>query len=121
MAKPQWVLDLEAKHGLPYLEIPGTIYTLCYDPPVIVRSVSRNYAGPSPVFARGGFESATPIRHYVGWTQQADPRKRISRHHRAATPVTVTLSTGTMLDEDHLQQTGHCPTCGGAFADSLAV
>lgn len=118
MTKPQWVLDLEAKHGLLGEQIPGTIYALCYDPPAVVRSVSINYAATPPKRTSSGFESATPIRHYVGWTQQADPRKRIAKHHLAATPVRVSLSTGTMCDEEQMQRTGQCSVCGEPFADS---
>lgn len=121
MTKPQWVLDLEAKHGIPWEQIPGTIYALCYDPPTVVRSVSINYAAAPPKRTSSGYQSATPIRHYVGWTQQADPRKRIAKHRRAATPVRVSLSTGTMRDEEETQRTGHCSVCGEPFADSLTV
>lgn len=44
--RPQRVLDLEAKHGLPARQIPGTVYALHYDPPRVIRSVSGDYAGP---------------------------------------------------------------------------
>ena len=35
--KPEWVLALEEKHGMPFEQIPGTVYTLHYDPPTVVQ------------------------------------------------------------------------------------
>lgn len=42
--RPDWVRHLESKYGLPIEQVPGTVYGLCYDPPVVVRSVSSDYA-----------------------------------------------------------------------------
>jgi hypothetical protein len=105
---------------LPIEEIPGTVYWLCYDPPYVVQSVSRDYVGDPPQTNRRGFLSAGPIRHYVGWTQQANPRRRIGSHHVAGTPVRIWMAeAGTMRDEERIKRTGVCAMCGGAFADSL--
>lgn len=107
MEKPQWVLDLEAKHGLPIEQIPGTIYALCYDPPTVVHAVSRDYAADPPDRDARGLVSASPIRHYVGWSQQTKPERRIGRHHDARTPVTVTIvGQGTMVEEDRIKHKG---------------
>jgi hypothetical protein len=115
------VVALEAKHGKPYDQIPGTIYALHYDPAVVVQRVSQDYAGLSPQRNGRGLLSASPIRHYVGWTQQVNPRKRIAAHHIASTPVTVTIvGQGTMRDEERLKRTGRCSVCGEPFSDSLA-
>jgi hypothetical protein len=75
-----WEANLEAKHGLPLTRIPGHVYVLHYEVPQIAKSVSADYAGQSPQSDSDGFMSATAIRHYVGWTQQRLPRKRISRN-----------------------------------------
>jgi hypothetical protein len=75
-----WEADLEAKHGKPLTDIAGHVYVLHYDKPQIVKSVSGDYAGPWPRSDSDGWLSATAIRHYVGWTQQRLPRKRINRH-----------------------------------------
>jgi hypothetical protein len=117
--RPEWVRRLEEKHGLPINEIPGTIYELCYDPPIIVESVSLDYAGDPPEDNNRGYLSAGPIRHYVGWTQQQDPKRRIRNHHRAGTAVTVTLAHGTMDREEEIKRTASCPICGRRYADSL--
>ncbi len=117
--RPDWVRRLEDKHGLPIHQIPGTIYGLCYDPPVIVESVSLDYAGDPPKHNSHGYLSAGPIRHYVGWTQQRDPNRRIANHHRSGTPVTITLGHGTMEREEHIKRASRCPTCAQLYADSL--
>jgi hypothetical protein len=83
MPKPPWVLALEEKHGLPIEQVPGTLYALCYDPPYVVRSVSTDYAGADPRHDSRGFLAAGPIRHYAGWTQQADPDRDLSDVRRA--------------------------------------
>jgi hypothetical protein len=115
-----WEADLEAKHGMPRDQIPGNVYVLHYEVPQVVKSVSSDYAGPNPEVTGDGFLSATPIRHYVGWTQQARPSKRISRHGPAALREVVYLETGTMRDEQAMKSTGACPKCGESLAESLA-
>lgn len=111
---------LEAKHGMPVDEISGHVYVLHYDEPQIVKSVSGDYAGPSPRSDADGWLSATAIRHYVGWTQQRLPRKRINRHGPAALREIVYLQPGTMRDEETMKASGSCPKCGEALAASLA-
>jgi hypothetical protein len=118
--RPQWVLRLEEKHGLPVAKIPGTIYGLCYDPPIIVQSVSLDYAGDPPEHDSRGYLSASPIHHYVGWTQQQDPHRRILRHHSPSTQVSITLGRGTMEREEAIKRDVTCPTCGRPYAESLS-
>jgi hypothetical protein len=115
-----WESDLEAKHGKPLDQIDGSVYVLHYEVPQIVKSVSTDYAGPSPHQDNDSFLSARPIRHYVGWTQQARPSKRISRHGPAALREVVYLEAGTMHDEQRMKLTGTCPKCGEALSESLA-
>jgi hypothetical protein len=98
----------------------GHVYVLHYDVPQIVMSVSDDYAGPSPQTGKDGrWVSATPIRHYVGWTQQADPRKRSRAHGPAALREVVYLEPGTLEDEEMMKLTGTCPKCGESLAASL--
>ena len=83
------------------------------------KSVSRDYAGPNVAPGPGGLVSAKPIRHYVGWSQQADPRKRIYNHGPAALRDIVYLEPGTMVDELGLKVVGKCPKCGERYAEDL--
>lgn len=114
-----WASDLEAKYGMPLEQIPGKVYVLHYDVPQRIKSVSRDYAGPNAVLDPGGLVSAKPIRHYVGWSQQADPRKRIYNHGPAALRDIVYLEPGTMVDELGLKVVGKCPKCDERYAEDL--
>lgn len=105
-----WMGRLEAKHGLPLEEIPGTVYVIHYREPTIVRSVSGDY---------GVGVSERPIRHYVGWTQQVRPMNRVRNHHQPGTGIEVDFRPGTMRGEEQLKAYGNCVTCGAALADSL--
>ncbi|HEX4728146.1 MAG TPA: hypothetical protein VH298_10145 [Jatrophihabitans sp.] len=116
-----WEADLEAKHGVPLDQVPGSVYVLHYEVPQVAKSVSTDYAGRSPQSDKDGFLSAAPIRHYVGWTQQKLPRKRINRHGPAALREIVYLAPGTTQDEQAMKLTGTCPKCGEPLAASLAI
>jgi hypothetical protein len=118
--RSQWELDLEAKHGKPLSEITGTVYALHYDPPRVVKSVSTDYAGITARSDADGLLSAGPVTHYVGWTQQTNPRKRIGRHAPMGVTNIVHLAPGTMTDEQELKTSGVCPKCGEPYRDSLA-
>lgn len=115
-----WVAQVEAKHGLPLDQVPGKVYVLHYEIPQVVMSVSTDYAGSAPKSNERGYLSARPIRHYVGWTQQAKPSRRISAHGPAAAREVVYLEPGTLADERAMKLTGRCPKCGEPLADSLA-
>ncbi len=121
MSQQQWASDLEAKHGMPLEQIPGIVYVLHYEVPQIVRSVSNDYAGPSPKTDADGYLSARPIRHYVGWTQQAKPSKRISKHGLASYREVVYTEPGTIRDETAMKLTGTCPKCGELLSESLIL
>jgi hypothetical protein len=116
---PDWASALEAKFGLPLERIPGTVYVLHYEVPQLVRSVSRDYAGGAGQLGPKGLHSANPLRHYVGWSSQADPRKRIYDHGPAALREIVYLEPDTMNDEAELKVIGRCPKCGERYADDL--
>jgi hypothetical protein len=115
-----WEADLEAKHGVPLGQILGQVYVLHYDVPQIVKSASIDYAGSASRSDKDGLLSAAPIRHYVGWTQQRLPRKRINRHGPAALREIVYQAPGTTRDERAMKLTGTCPKCGEPLAASLA-
>lgn len=115
-----WKEDIEAKHGLPLDQIRGFVYVVHYEIPQIVKSVSRDYAGPAPRSDTDGFLSATPIRHYVGWTQQRDPMHRIRKHGPAALREVVYLKPGTTANEQAMKMNATCPKCGESLAASLA-
>jgi hypothetical protein len=119
--RPQWELDLEAKHGVPLEQIPGKVYVLHYEIPQVVKFVSTDYAASPASADADGFLSARPIRHYVGWTQQVKPSKRISRHGPAASREVVDIFDGTMQDEAALKRDGTCRKCGEWFSDSQAI
>jgi hypothetical protein len=88
-----WMSDLERKHGVPADQIVGKVYVLHYEIPQVVRSVSADYSGRNrPKFGPDGRAiSARPIRHYVGWTQQAKPSRRISALDRPTCARSSTL------------------------------
>jgi hypothetical protein len=104
---------------MPLEQMPGKVYVLHYDVQHRVKSVGRDYARPNVVLGPGGLMSAKPIRHYVGWSQQADPRKRIYNHGPAALREIVHLAPGTMVDELGLKVVGKCPKCGERYAEDL--
>ena len=119
--KQEWMLRLEEKYGVPIEQVPGTVYALCFAAPYDVESVSIDYSGPRPRMSNRGAMSARPIRHYVGWTQQDDPRKRIRNHYRRGTVVEVTTVPGTLTNEATMKESGKCPHCGEQYADSLVI
>jgi hypothetical protein len=108
---PEWVTRLEKLHGVPIQEVPGSVYILHWDMPTIVLSVSADY---------GISISANPITHYVGWTSQDPPRKRINNHSRKLTRHTAEfVRKGTMLDEERIKREEKCPQCGEPLRLSL--
>jgi len=119
--KEQWELDLQAKYKLPIEQIPGKVYALHYETPRVVKSVSREYAGRDPQEDSSGLLSARPIRHYVGWTQQQNPRKRIGKHAPLAVSEIVYFEPGTLPDEAELKLAGRCPKCQEPYRDSIAA
>lgn len=92
---------------MPAEQIPGQVYVLCLREPERLASVSGDY--PHESDGEGGFRSL-PIQHYVGWTQQTDPGRRVSAHRSSS--GTVTYTPGTLVDEQVTKDTGSCPTCG---------
>ena len=115
--KPQWVLDLEKKHGKAFADIEGIVYVLHFDEPRVLRSVQGDY--PHESDPESGFRSL-PIRHYVGWTQQSDPNRRIARHGPGCVDAVVELTAGTPRDERDVKSNGRCPECGSTLNPAKA-
>ena len=108
-----WAKALEEKHGLPLEKCPGTVYILHWNKPTTVLSVSMDY---------GIGESIKPITHYVGWTSQADPKKRYNNHSRVKDGTrhnAVYTFSGTMEDEEKEKHEGNCPLCNEHLSLSL--
>ena len=85
------------------LEHDEHIYILCYGSPVIVRD--RDYLHDDPSI---GY----PITHYVGWTSQLPPIKRVRQHGAKSAHYVAEIRPGTMRDEAHAKQFETCPRCG---------
>jgi hypothetical protein len=85
---------------------PEHVYVLCYGAPTFVRSRDYLVADSSHDY---------PITHYVGYTRQRPPVKRVRAHGaRSAHHVAVIRPGGLML-EHHLKRHGSCPTCQGSL------
>jgi hypothetical protein len=88
------------------------IYILCYGRPVLVRD--RDYLRRDP-------SKRYPISHYVGWTSQLPPIKRVRQHGAKSAHYIAQIRPGTMLDEEHAKRFEPCPRCGQSlwyFAES---
>jgi hypothetical protein len=115
MVRDGFALHMERKYGAPIEHIPGVVYAIHYEVPVMAKSVGREYTTSN--WAEP--PAHHPLRHYVGWTQQSDPYKRINQHHKAGEGEVVYLLPGYMQDEDTLKQMGKCPKCDEWFGASL--
>jgi predicted DNA-binding transcriptional regulator AlpA len=72
----------------------GWVYVLCFGTP---RRVPDGDVGH-------------PVSHYVGWTQQVPPWRRVTSHGGAR--FLVSINPGTPADEERLKATGSCAVCG---------
>jgi hypothetical protein len=78
------------------------VYVICYGKPTLIRS--RDYY-------REPFENY-PIDHYVGWTQQQPPVKRVREHAAMSAHFLVEVRPGTTSDEFRIKYEELCPKCG---------
>lgn len=83
---------------------PEHIYILCYGQPTIVKD--RDY-----LLANTG--SDYPITHYVGYTRQLPPVKRIRSHGARSAHFIAQIRPGTEADEESAKRSESCPKCGG--------
>ena len=79
------------------------VYILCYGRPVLVRD--RDYLPGNP-------SRKYPISHYVGWTSQLPPIKRVRQHGIISAHYMAQIRPGTMCDEEHAMRFETCPRCG---------
>lgn len=52
------------------------------------------------------------IRHYVGWTRQHPPIRRVSQHGAICRESLVAIIPGSLAEEDSLKVNERCPKCG---------
>lgn len=98
--RPEWVRRLREKHGLPVTQIPGTVCACCHDPPVVVHSVSSDYAGDPPEVEERATCPPGGSGTTWGGPQQRDPGARSTA---TIAHVTVTMSQGlTMGRGEHV-------------------
>lgn len=83
-------------------EHPEHVYVICYGRPVCVSD--RDHIP--------GEEQGYPIDHYVGYTRQHPPVRRVWSHANRSARHLVALFPGTMDDEEQLKIDGFCPACG---------
>uniref|UniRef100_UPI003F491031 hypothetical protein n=1 Tax=Actinoplanes sp. CA-151224 TaxID=3239904 RepID=UPI003F491031 len=78
------------------------VYVICYGRPVHV--ADRDFLP--------GEEIDYPIDHYVGYTRQHPPMKRVRSHGNRSGRHLAALLPGSIDDEERLKVTGQCPACG---------
>jgi hypothetical protein len=84
------------------LSHPEHIYILCYGRPVLVRD--RDYLLDDP-------SRDYPITHYVGYTAQQPPVKRVREHGARSAHHIAAIRPGSMRDEEHAKSVEACPRC----------
>ena len=82
------------------------VYILCYGQPTLVKD--RDY-----LLADEGGDY--PVTHYVGYTRQQPPVKRIRQHAARSAHFIAQIVPGTESDEDRVKRHGRCPKCGGSL------
>jgi hypothetical protein len=84
---------------------PEHVYILCYGEPVHV--ADRDYLPGETV--------DYPIDHYVGYTRQQPPEKRVRSHGNRSAHHIAAVTPGTVDDESRLKATGRCPKCDASL------
>ncbi len=87
------------------------VYVACFDEPTLVADRDHHPADA---------ERNYPVRHYVGWTTQQPPVKRLRQHGAACLSNLILLVPGSTRDEFLLKGLGRCPRCNGALWYYLA-
>lgn len=82
---------------------PEHVYILCYGVPTIVGD--RDYLTSDPAYEY-------PITHYVGYTRQQPPVKRVQAHGARSAHCIVSIRPGTTADKDEIKLHESCPKCG---------
>ena len=82
------------------------VYILCYGQPVIVKDRDYLMADPGTDYL---------ITHYVGYTRQQPPVKRIRSHAARSAHYIAQIRPGTLADEEDVKRNQACPACGGSL------
>jgi hypothetical protein len=83
---------------------PEHVYILCYGRPVYVSS--RDYVSTET-------DRRYPIAHYVGYTRQQPPVKRIRQHAAQSARHIAHIQPGDEALEESIKRSWRCPRCGG--------
>jgi hypothetical protein len=75
------------------------VYVICYGEPFIPDQADLGYP-------------AYPVTHYVGFTEQHPPLRRVQSHGRGSTAGLVEIRTGTLRDEARIKCLEKCARCG---------
>jgi hypothetical protein len=81
---------------------PEHIYVLCFGEPTVIKS--RDY------LQRDHSENY-PISHYVGYTSQHPPMKRVKQHGAFCAGFLVGVYVGDEIAERKFKAFGDCPKC----------
>lgn len=72
------------------------VYIACFEKPTTLRDADTELA----------------VTHYVGWTRQIPPGRRVSQHGAACRKALIAVIPGNLSDEQELKDSGICPKCG---------
>lgn len=87
------------------------VYVACFDEPTMIADRDHHPDDPKRNYA---------VLHYVGWTTQQPPVKRLAQHGAACRRSVVLLVPGSQGDEHWLKARGRCPRCSGTLWYYLA-
>jgi hypothetical protein len=85
---------------------PEHIYVLCFGRPTVVSD--RDYLRSETTY---GY----PISHYVGYTRQQPPVRRIRSHGARSADHIVVIRPGSLEDEQQAKRNERCPRCVGSL------
>src|SRR4051794_38455006 len=85
---------------------PEHVYVLCFGQPTTV--ASRDYL-------RQDKDRNYPVTHYVGYTSQQPPLRRIKQHGVFCADQLVLVLAGNELLERQVKALAKCPTCKGSL------
>lgn len=75
---------------------PEHIYIACFSSPTTVRHADKRHS----------------FMHYVGWTRQQPPVRRVKQHGSAYLNALLTIVPGSETEEEDVKARQQCPRCG---------
>lgn len=87
---------------------PEHIYVICYGQPTLTSYTERDW---HPADEARNY----PITHYVGWTRQHPPVRRVRQHGAQSAHHIATIVPGSRYEELVTKLFGTCPVCGGSL------